>query len=246
VIGTAVTWPLGADVDAIDDLRSALVTDIVAGDLVGPITRGKLARRYKTAPAALQPAMLELQDLGLLAGEGSQMRVCEHDSWRLFAPAVFQELNQPRGREAIAAYMDARRCVDPTLCARAAGRRGASDVIELSQAAGSIAAAREASGLHLRIRAYRAGNDRLREAIARAGRNRYLAAVSARLHQHLRDAEWASEQAVRSSAAGALLEALTNTILRGDAEQASDAAHAEIDLIESWSWRRLADLARTR
>ena len=129
MIGTAVTRPAGPGVEAIDDVRSALVADIVAGDLVGPITRGELARRYKTASAALQPAMLELQDLGLLAGEGSRVRVSEQDSWRLFAPSVFQELDQPRGREAIAAYMDARRCVDPTLCALAAERRGAADVI---------------------------------------------------------------------------------------------------------------------
>ena len=102
--------------------------------------------------------------------------------WRLFAPSVFQELDQPRGREAIAAYMDARRCVDPTLCALAAERRGAADVIELSEAIGSISDAREAtSGFHCRIRAYQAGNDGLRAAIARAARNRYLAAVSVRL-----------------------------------------------------------------
>ena len=175
------------------------------------------------------------------------MRVSEQDSWRLFAPSVFQELDQPRGREAIVAYMDARRCVDPTLCARAAERRGAADAIELSQAIGSISGAREAtSGLRFRIRAYQAGDDGLREAIARAARNRYLAAVSARLHRHLRDAEWASEQALRCSATASLLDAVTNAILRGDAKQASHAAHAEIDLLESWSWRRLTDLGRTR
>jgi DNA-binding FadR family transcriptional regulator len=246
VIGTAVTRPAGPDVDAIDDVRSALVTDIVAGDLVGPITRGQLARRHKISSAALHPTMLELQDLGLLAGEGSRLRVSEEDSWRLFAPPVFQELNQPRGREAISAYMDARRCVDPTLCTLAAARRGPADVIELSQAVGSISAARESSDLHRGIRAYQAGNDRLREAIARAARNRYLAAVSERLHRHLRDAEWAIDQALRSSATAALIETLTNAILRGDAKEASHAAHAEIDLFESWSWRRLADLGRKR
>ena len=48
--------PAGPGVEAIDDVRSTLVADIVAGDLIGPITRSDLARRYKTASAALQPA----------------------------------------------------------------------------------------------------------------------------------------------------------------------------------------------
>jgi DNA-binding FadR family transcriptional regulator len=148
--------------------------------------------------------------------------------------------------DALAANMDARRCVDPTLCALAAQRRGAADVVELAQAHGWISTVRAASsGLHRSIRAHRAGNDRLREAIARAARNRYLADASARIHRRLRDAEWATEQGLRSSVES-MLEALTDAILRGDPEQASHASQAETDLLESWSWRRLADLRPAR
>ena len=246
MIGTAVTRPAGPDVDAIDNVRSALITDIVAGDLVGPITRDQLARRHKISSAELHPTLLELQDLGLLAGEGSRMRVSEQHSWRLFAPPVFRKLNQPRGREAFTAYMDARRCVDPTLCTMAAARRGAADVIELSQAVGSISAARESSDLHLGIRAYQAGNDRLREAIARRHGTDTSRPCRHGCTGTCGTRNGPTEQELRSSAAAALIEMLTNAILRGDPKEASHAAHAELNLFESWSWRRLADLGRTQ
>ena len=173
------------------------------------------------------------------------MQVSEPDSWRLFATPVFRELNQPRGREAIASYIDARQLVDPRLCALAAERRCAADGLALSQALESITAVRRAStGRHRRLRDHRDGDECLREAIARAARNRYLGETSARLRRHRRDAEWATEQALVCPTAASLVEKVTGAILIGHADHASHAAEAEIDLFESWTWRRLADLAR--
>ena len=71
-----------------------------------------------------------------------------------------------------------------------------------------------AIGRHRRIRNHRTGDECLREAIARAARNRYLAETSARLRRHRRDAEWATEQALVCPTAASLVEAVTGAILR--------------------------------
>ena len=73
------------------------------------------------------------------------MRVADQESWRLLSHAVFPELDQPRGRNAIAAYMEARRIVDGQLCALAALRRCADDIDELSHVIRLIAAVTRAS-----------------------------------------------------------------------------------------------------
>ena len=233
---------------AIGELRSGLIVAIVTGELLGPITPARwrwLRRRYDSSSAELRRAALELCDLGLFTVENSRMQVSEQDTWRLFATPVFRELNQPRGREAIASYMDARQLVDPRLCALAAQRRCAADDLALSEALRSISAVRRASiGRHRRIRNHRTGEECLRRAIARAARNRYLAETSARLRRHRRDAEWATEQALVCPTSASLVEAVTGAILAGHAEHESHAAGAEIDLFESWTWRRLADLPR--
>ncbi len=242
------TRPAGLVGEGIGDLRPGLIVAIVTGELLGAITPARwrwLGRRYDASSAELRRAALELCDLGLFTVENSRMQVSEPDSWRLFAAPVFRELNQPRGREAIASYMDARRLVDPRLCALAAQRRCAADGLALSQALESISAVRRAAiGQHERIRKHRTGDECLREAIARAAQNRYLAATSDRLRNHGRDAHWATEQALVCPTAASLVEAVTGAILAGHAEHASHAAEAEIDLFESWTWRRLADLAR--
>ena len=80
--------------------------------------------------------------------------------------------------------------------------------------------------------------------IARAARNRFLADASARLRRKARDADWASEQAAVCPRAASLVDAGTEAILAGDATQSSLAARAEIDLLESWTWRKLAALSR--
>jgi DNA-binding FadR family transcriptional regulator len=248
VLAVTETRPAGLVGEAIGELRSGLIVAIVTGELLGPITPARwhwLGRRYDASSAELRRAALELCDLGLFTVENSRMQVSQQDSWRLFAPPVFRELNQLRGREALASYMDARQCVDPTLCALAAQRRCAADGRALSQALESISAVRRAAmEQHERIGKHRTGDECLREAIARAARNRYLAETSARLRRHRRDAEWATEQALVCPAAASLVEAVTGAILAGHAEHASHAAEAEIDLFESWAWRRLADLAR--
>ena len=46
--------------------------------------------------------------------------------------------------------------------------------------------------------------------------------------------------------AESLLSAVVDAVHRGEAAQAFDAVQAEIDLIESWVWRRRAGLKRHR
>jgi DNA-binding FadR family transcriptional regulator len=234
--------------DDVDGVRSALIADIVAGELLGPIRPSRwrqLAARYGTSPGGWRMAMQGLPELGLLTGEGAQIQVSGHDSWRLFAPSVFQVLNQPRGHEAIAAYWEARRWVDPALSALAAQRRSAADITEIRQALGSMAAARSAKP-DRRLREYLTSDDRLREAILRAARNRYLAPISARLRRFTRDADWAAEQALVCAEVASCLETLTDAIVHGDSEQAARAAQAEIDLLECWTWRRLDEIERRK
>lgn len=250
-MSTATTIrPIGPRDRAGGEIRSALIADIVAGELLGPVTSDswrRLGTRYEASPATLRLAAIELHELGLLTVDGSRVRVSEQESWRLFAPAVFRELDQPRGRDAIAAYMDARRFFEAELSAQAARRRGARDIVQLSQALRSFSAAARTSGQpHLRLRSHRAADERLRRTIARASHNRYLAAVSARLRRPMQDADWMTKRALACPVAASLVNALIDAVRRGDVEPASDAAQAEIDLIESWAWRRLADRGHRR
>lgn len=233
-----------------DEVRAALIADIVSGELFEPAAaRGWrwLARRYDAPDSALRLAALDLHELGLVHVERTGVRAAEQESWRLFATPVFRELDRPEGRAVIAAFMDARRCVDPALCARAAARRRGADVTDLLLALGSLSAAagapREAADS---VRRYRAANDRVRRAIGRTAGSRYLAAISARLRTRTRDAGWLFERARDCPEAALLLNAQVDAIRCGDAGQAAAAAHAEIDLIESWIWHTLAERGRGR
>ena len=232
------------------DLRSALIADIVSGELHGPFTpdgRSTLATRYEVSAAALHLVTPELQELGLLTADRSGMRVADQESWRLLAPAVFAELDQPRGRNAIAAYMEARRIVDGQLCALAALRRCADDIDELSHVVRLIAAVTRASTeAPCPLRRYEAADERLRCTIARAAHNRHLSAVSTRLRRRMHDADGITRRARDCPVAGSILNALVEAIRRGDPEEALRAAQDEIDLVERWVWRTLAGLRRRR
>jgi DNA-binding FadR family transcriptional regulator len=233
---------------AVDAVRSALIADIVAGELLGPLTPSRvrqLAARYNTSSGGLRMAMQGLPELGLLTDAGAQMHTSGHDSWRLFAPSVFPVLNQQRGHEAIAAYWEARRCVDPALSALAAQRRSAADIAEISRARGSLAAARQTSTNPNRgLREFLTSDDRLREAIAQAARNRYLARISARLRHCTRDADWVAEQALLCAETASCLETLTDAILDGNSGQAARAAQAELAVLGRLTWRRLDEIER--
>ena len=234
----------------IGDLRSILIADIVSGELLGTFALdgwSRLATRYEVSTAALRLVMAELQELGLVTVDRSEMRVADQESWHLLAPAVFPELDQPRGRDAIAAYMEARRIVDAELCALAAQRRCADDIDELSHVIRLIAAVTKASteapGPRRR---FEAADERLRCTIARAARNRHLAAVSARLRRRMHDADGITRRARACPVSGSILNALVDAIRRGDPEEALRAAQDEIDLLERWVWRTLAGLRRDR
>jgi DNA-binding FadR family transcriptional regulator len=242
--------PVAPAESTVDGVRSALIADIVAGELDGRLTAGVwrlLGTRYEASAAVLRLAAVELHELGFLAVDGSGLRVSGHDSWRLFAPEVFRELDGPAGRDAISAYLDARRFVDSDLASRAARRRSARDVVELSKVLRIISAvARGSQQPHVRLRSYRAADEQLRRAIARASRNRYLAEVSSQLRGRTPDAAWIARRALVCPQTASILASLIGAVRRGDAEQASQATLAEIDLIESWAWRRLSSSDRRR
>jgi DNA-binding FadR family transcriptional regulator len=232
----------------VDDVRSALVAEIVAGEIVGRVTAGSwraLGTRHEASTALLRLAAIELHELGLLTVDDSGLRISEHESWRLFAPAVFRELDQPRGRQVIASYMDARRLVDTDLSSLAARRRGLRDVLELARLLSSFSSAATASAQpHVRFQNYRAVDERLRRTIARASRNRHLAAVSGRLRSRIEEAEWITKRALSCRVSSSVVTALIDAVRCGNVEQAAAAAQAEIDLIESWVWQMLSGPGR--